>query len=115
MDKKLTFSELPVWASQQTIVKVLKNTKYTFEPVSQYENTQFYCMTNQRLNEPVRDAFRRMGFKVKEHYYTCPLAITVKGGMYSKDPVVEPIVFNQTDVAKIISDVPENYVGPDVL
>lgn len=116
MTKKLTFNEAPVWASQQTIVKILKDVKYTFEPVSQYENTQFYCMTSQKLNEPLRDKLRKIGFKkIKERYYKCPLAVTMKGGLYSSNPIVEPIVFNQSDVTKIISDVPENYVGPDVL
>jgi hypothetical protein len=67
-DKKISFKEVPVWTSQQTIVKVLKRTKYHFEPVSEYENTQFVCVTEQEDYDPIKDQFKRFGFKVKKKY-----------------------------------------------
>lgn len=113
-DKKISFKEVPAWTSQQTIVKILKTTKYHFEPVSEYENTQFVCVTEQEDYDPIKDQFKRFGFKVKKKYSHCPLAITVCGS-YKNQPIVEPIIFTREDVLKIISDVPENYAGEDTL
>ena len=113
-ERLVSFNDVPVWASQQTIVKVLRQTKYYFEPVSDYENTQFVCVTKQKNYEPFKNVFKKFGFKPKEKYTSCPLAITVCG-IYGAEPIVEPMVFTREDVLKIIRDVPENYEGPDVL
>ena len=88
--------------------------KYHFEPVSEYENTQFYCITEQKEYSMFKNSIKKVGFKVKDKYTSCPLAITVCG-IYSREPVVEPIVFTREDVLRIIRDVPENYDGSDVL
>ena len=112
--KEIKFKDVPVWTSQQTIVKILKQVKYHFEPVSEYENTQFVCVTEQENYNPIKDSFKRIGLKVKKKYSQCPLAITVCGG-YKNQPIVEPIVFTREDVKRIIADVPENYTGPEIL
>ena len=112
--RSVNFNAMPNYASQQTIVKVLKRTKYHFEPVSEYENTQFVCVTEQEDYDPIKDQFKRFGFKVKKKYSPCPLAITVCG-LYKSQPIVEPIVFTREDVENIINDVPENYIGEKIL
>jgi hypothetical protein len=112
--RTVNFRDVPVWASQQTIVKILKQVKYGFKPVSEYENTQFYCITEQKEYDPVKESLRTFGFKPKDKYTSCPLAITVCG-MYKGEPIVEPIVFTREDVKRIIADVPENYTGPEIL
>jgi hypothetical protein len=113
-EKDVYFASMPSWASQQTIVKILKKVKYRFEPVSEYENTQFICVTEQEDYDLLKDSFKRIGFKVKKKYSSCPLAITVCGA-YKGQPFVEPFVFNRDDVRKIIRDVPENYIGEEIL
>lgn len=113
-ERTVNFKETPMFASQQTIVKLLKNVKYTFEPLNEYENTQFICVTMYPEDDPVKSQFRRIGFKIKEKYYSCPLSLTVCG-YYKGRPVQEVMVFNRNDVLNIIKDVPENYVGPDIL
>lgn len=110
----ITFNDAPAWASQQTIVKILKQVKYKFEPINEYENNLFYCITQQKDHDPLKNSFKKFGFKVKDKFFSCPLAITVCG-FYNGLPVVEPIVFTRNDVLNIISDVPENYIGPDEL
>lgn len=113
-ERAVTFNETPVFAAQQTTVKILKQVKYHFEPVNEYENTLFYCITKQREYRPFRDSFKKFGVKVKDKYTSCPLAITVCG-LYDGRPLVEPIVFTRQDVLNIIRDVPENYEGPESL
>lgn len=113
-ERAIRFNEAPTWASQQTIVKVLKRVKYTFEPISEYENTQFICVTRHPEYDPIKNKFRRMGFKIKEKFYSCPLSLTVCG-YYGGEPVQEIMVFNREDVLNIIKDVPENYIGPENL
>jgi hypothetical protein len=110
----IKFNEVPTWSSQQTIVKILKGTKYHFEPVSEYENTQFVCMTQQKDYDPFKDVVRKVGFRPKDKYSPCPLAITVCGHNQA-EAIVEPIIFTREDVLKIIKDVPENYTGPEIL
>lgn len=114
METKLTFNDIPAWASQQTIVKILKQVKYKFEPISSYENTQFLCVTEQKRSEPIKESLMSLGIKMKPKYSSCPLAITICGP-YNGSPLVEPIVFTRDDVMRIISDVPENYIGPEAL
>ena len=113
-EKSINFRDVPVWSSQQTIVKILKQVKYSFKAVSEYENTQFYCVTEQKEYDPVKASLRSFGFKPKDKYVSCPLAITVCG-VYNREPLVEPIVFTREDVKNIIMDVPENYTGPEIL
>ena len=113
-ERAIKFKEIPAWESQQTIVKVLKKVKYKFEPVSDYENTQFVCITQQENYSPIKDTFRKFGLKAKKTYTSCPLALTVCG-MYKTQPLLEPIVFTQEDVLRIIKDVPENYIGEEIL
>lgn len=105
---------MPNYASQQTIVKVLRQVKYTFEPLNEYENTQFICEVQNVKNGPFKSIAKALGAKVKDNYVSCPLSLTVCN-QYSGDPIFEPMVFNREDVLKIISDVPENYVGPEEL
>ncbi len=112
--RSVNFNAMPDYASQQTIVKVLKQVKYTFEPLNEYENTQFICETQHVKNGPFKALAKAFGAKVKDSYVSCPLAITICN-QYSGDPIFEPMVFNREDVLKIISDVPENYVGPEEL
>ena len=113
-EKNLVFKETPAWRSQQTIVKILKGVKYKFEPISEYENTQFVCITEQKDYQPVKETFRHFGFKFKDKYSPCPLAITACG-VSSREPLVEPIIFTREDVLKIVADVPENYIGSEEL
>ena len=112
--RTINFKGEPMLASQQTIVKLLKEVKYKFEPLNEYDNTQFICVTMYPEDDPIKTQFRRIGFKIKEKYYSCPLALTVCG-FYKRRPVQEIMVFNRNDVLNIIKDVPENYVGPDIL
>lgn len=121
MDKILVFGDTPVWKSQQTIVKLLKKVKYHFEPVCEYEHTQFYCVTEQRKENPVQDGFMKFLRKifpkmkpVKEEYADAPLALTICGE-YRGVPLVEPIVFTRDDVMRIIADTPETYNGTEIL
>ena len=43
--RTVNFKGEPMLASQQTIVKLLKEVKYKFEPLNEYDNTQFICVT----------------------------------------------------------------------
>ena len=114
---ELNFKEKETFNSQQTLVNLLRKYDYFFEPVSQYENTQFYCVVKCEIYNFTKDflyrAFKWLGFKKKVEYSNCPVAITMCNPYNTG--VFEPIVFTQEDVKKIVSDVPERYVGEKVL
>ena len=118
MEKNIKFKEGTKFNSQQTIVKVLKDKKYEFEPINEYQNTLFYCVTLCEDPDWLKDFLSKLfgwaGFKYKKRYVKCPLMITVCGGLYPNS-VYEPIVFNREEVEGIISDLPENYVGEEIL
>lgn len=106
---EVKFKEVPMWQSQQTIVKILKQVKYRFEPLNEYENNEFICVTEQKARRgPLKELMASMGAKVKDKYDFCPLTLTICGEYGS---IVETMVFTREDVKRIISDVPEHYIG----
>ena len=113
-EKKLNFKDVPVCYSQQTIVKILRQIKYHFEPVSEYENTQFVCVTEVKQSKLLSGLWRFLGFKVKDKYFNCPLALTICGNIDTKS-IDEIMVFTRDDIQRILKDVPENYTGDDIL
>lgn len=113
-EKKLNFKEIPVCYSQQTIVKILKQVKYHFEPVSEYENTQFACVTEVKEKSLWNSFMKFFGVKVKDKYYNCPLMLTICGNIDTKS-IDEIMVFTRDDVERILRDVPENYTGENTL
>ena len=113
MDKvELKFSEPKALYSQQTIVKVLRERQYYFKPINEYENTQFYCIIRCRKQNWGGKILTFL-FADNTDYVECPLMIDVCGD-FGK-PIVEPFVFTRDDVVRIISDVPETYVGESIL
>ena len=108
----LKFKEPETLYSQQTIVKVLRERKYYFKPINEYENTQFNCMILCRKTNAF-GKFLNFLLGDKADYVECPLMIDVCGD-FGK-PIVEPFVFTRDDVARIIKDVPDTYVGEEVL
>ena len=98
--------------SQQTIVKVLREREYFFKPINEYENTQFHCMIRCRKTNVFGKWINRL-LGDKTDYVECPLMIDVCGDFGT--PIVEPFVFTRDDVARIIKDVPETYIGEEIL
>ncbi|MBP5458330.1 MAG: hypothetical protein J6Y37_17710 [Paludibacteraceae bacterium] len=113
-EKTINFKEVPVCYSQQTIVKILKEVKYHFEPIIDYENTQFVCVTEIKEDDIIKSVLKFFGFKVKDKYRKCTLALTICGNTPGQ-PIVEPMVFTRDDVERVLRDVPENYTGEKTL
>lgn len=109
---ELKFKEQESLYSQQTIVKVLRTRQYYFKPINEYENTQFHCMVKCRKTNAF-GKFLNFLLGDKTDYVECPLMIDVCGDFGT--PIVEPFVFTRDDVARIIKDVPETYVGEEIL
>ena len=112
MTTDLRFTESESLYSQQTIVKVLRERKYYFKPINEYENTQFYCMIVCR-KQHFFGKFLNFLFGDKNENIESPLMIDVCGDFGR--PIVEPFVFTRDDVLRIVKDVPDTYVGTNVL
>ena len=116
MENSITFKEKESFRTQQTIAKVLRERKYFFIPITEYDNEHFYCMTKcvdeTTFSAQLYRAFKWLGVKRRDKYINCPLSIVICG-KYST--VSEPFVFNREDVLNIVSDIPENYVGENML
>ena len=109
----LTFKEETTLYSQQTIVKILRERNYYFKPINEYENTQFYCMVVCRKRTNIFGKIFSFLLGDKDGNVDCPMMIDVCGDLGA--PLVEPFVFTRDDVMRIIRDVPETYVGKEVL
>lgn len=109
----IDFKEKTAYNSQQTIVKFLRSRKYCFKPITEYDNAMFYCIikceAHNAFFDMMHELFGWAGVKQRISYHDCPLSISVCEG-YSNS-AVEPIIFTQEDIKKILLDVPENYVG----
>ena len=112
-NNSVTFRDIPDCNSQQTIVKMLRDRKYDFEQVNEYDNTQFYCVTECQEDNGFKDFLWRLGIKCKYKVSRCKMAI-VLCGKYS-ETIFEPMVFTRNDVLRIIKDVPETYIGKPII
>lgn len=104
--------------SQQTIVLVLKQHKYYFKSISEYDNSNFYCIIVHEnvdtIGNMLYKIFGRFGYKEPTtKYLECPLGLCYCSDTNST--LDELLVFTQEDVKNIISDVPENYIGGSTL
>ncbi len=99
--------------SQQTIVKMLKRNHYRFEPIDEYGNENFYCVVLYPETSLFKDFFKKLGFKVNYKVFEGKMGL-ITCGKYC-DSCIEPMVFTRDDIQRIIRDVPDNYVGDDVL
>lgn len=110
---QIDFKEKTTLNSQQTIVKFLRERKYCFKPITEYDNSMFYCIIKCEYHnaffDMLHDLFGWAGVKQRITYVDCPLSLSVCEG-YSNS-AIEPIIFTQEDIIKILKDVPENYVG----
>ena len=114
---EVKFNEKAKINSQQTLVKFLKEKKYYFKPVSEYSNSDFYCMVKCEMHNAFFDMLHELfgwaGAKERVTFVDSPIAFSICAGSYNEQ--MEPVVFTQEDVKKIITDVPENYIGEDIL
>lgn len=115
---EIKFSEQQVIKSQRTIVHILRNMKYTFQPISKYDNNYFYCIIHCEQKEPKAIVWLRKYLnwllpRPKNEYIDYRLTLSFRDcNDYYID---EPMVFNRQEVKNIVSDVPDNYIGEEVL
>lgn len=115
---EIKFKNMETYNSQQSIVKFLSGVKYSFAPINDYDNTQFYCMIKcaekDYAFEWFYQVFKKWGAKRKEiKYFEYPLSLTVCSCLAERNEI--PIVFTREEVQNIINDVPENYIGGKTL
>ena len=110
---ELKFADHKDCFSQQTIVKMLRGVNYRFEPITEYGNEQFYCVTECKETNKIKDLLLRLGIKVKYKTFEGRLGLLMCGKYC--DQIIEPMVFTRDDVQRILMDVPGRYVGPSVL
>ena len=115
---EIKFNEQQVIKSQRTIANVLKNVKYTFRPISKYDNNFFYCMIRcQERENPILAWLRKyvkwLIPKAKVEYMDYRLKISFRD--CNEYYIDEPMVFSRHEVKNIVADVPENYIGEEVL
>ena len=114
---EINFNERKTYNMQQTIVKILKEKKYSFKSLSGYDNSMFYCMIRCEVYDEIFDILNKAlwwaGVKRKLKTFDCPLSICFCDEYYHGDG--EPIVFTREDIRKILIDAPENYIGESSL
>lgn len=115
---EIKFNEQRPSKSQRTIAAVLKQAKYTFTPISKYDNMYFYCIIHCEQKEPpfftwLRKYAKWLAPRMKYEYIDHRLSLTFRNcdDMY----VDEPMVFSRQEVKNIVEDIPENYIGEEVL
>lgn len=112
--EQINFKEKETVSSQQTIVLILKNYKYFFQSISEYDNNNFKCMIMHEEPNLFFKLFSHFGYKgQKNRVVMSPLMLCTY--TTTNNEINELMVFTQEDVKKIISDVPENYIGEKVL
>lgn len=103
--------------SQQTLVMILKSHKYYFEPLNEYDNTNFYCYIKCETpcihNDFFYKFFKRFGVKKKENF--CDYILSITAVNCCSEIIQEPIAFSRNDILNIITDVPETYIGNSIL
>lgn len=115
---EIRFNEQQAMKSQRTIVAILRNVKYTFRAISKYDNSFFYCEIHcPQEEDPIVVWFRKyMPWffpKRKNDYIDYRLSLSFRD--CSDRYIDEPIVFSRQEVKNIVADVPENYIGEEVL
>lgn len=117
--KEIRFKEISKVNSQQTLVSILKDREFYFKPLSNYENTMFHLIVRHKYlpaeSRMFKKAFGWLGAKAKEKYIDCPIAYSVETGYPGNTIINVPIVFTRDDIVAIVNDVPETYIGEDVL
>ena len=115
---EIKFNEQRQTKSQRTIVAVLKQVKYTFTPISKYDNMYFYCIIHCEQKEHpfftwLRKYAKWLAPRMKFEYIDYRLSLTFRdcNDMY----IDEPMVFSRQEVKNIVEDIPENYIGEEVL
>lgn len=115
---EIKFNEQMAIKSQRTIASVLRNVKYTFLPISKYDNNFFYCIIHCEEKENpffqwLRKYAKWLAPKIRHEYMDYRLKLSFRNcdDLY----VDEPMVFSRQEVKNIVADVPENYIGEEVL
>ena len=115
---EIKFNEQVAIKSQRTVVNVLKNVQYTFLPISKYDNNFFYCIIHCEEKESaffqwLREHAKWLAPKPRNEYIDYRLKLSFRNciNLY----VDEPMVFSRQEVKNIVADVPENYIGEEVL
>lgn len=114
----VNFSEKKETKFQVSVIKMLENYKFTFIPINEYSNEHFYCSVLAPKHPNMSNWGRRISKFLGLHDPDEEMVeFTLSMTMYNNYDVVEriPMVFTQKDVKLIITDLPDNYVGPDVL
>ena len=114
---EIKFKECMPYKSQQSIAIFLKNFNYYFVQATEYDNKNFFCMIKCPEKEIMKDFFYSLikwtGAKKKTKYFDYRLNLTFCA--CSTERAEMPMLFTQEDVKNIIADVPENYVGDEIL
>ena len=114
----ITFTEKKETNFQVSIIKMLESYQFKFVPINEYNNDHFYC----RIIAPKTATMDKFSVKfakwlgmsnLDERVVEFTLAMTI----YNNFDVVDriPMVFTQQDVINIINDLPDNYVGENIL
>lgn len=100
----IKFKQTAPVMSQMAIVSILKTHQYYFEPVNDFCNYYFYLVV-----KVARETLFTRVFHKTPSFNETYLAIDVCGGDFCD--VRRRMVFTRDDIQKILSDVPENYIG----
>lgn len=114
----ITFSEKTETNFQVSVIKMLEPYKFTFTPINEYSNDHFYCrvMAPKKSSlDGISDKLNKI-FKIEKPEKN-PIEFTLALTIYNNYDIVDriPMVFTQIDVLAIIKDLPNNYVGENVL
>lgn len=111
----VSFSEAQKCNTQQSILSILKNHNYYFKRVTQYDNNMFYCVVLMTI-ENNTNKFLNHWFRTKlDDKQTGEFILQITVGDSNYQNIKEPMIFTREDVSGIVADVPENYVGAEVL
>lgn len=114
---EIKFNENNNYKSQQTLVSLLKEHKFYFEPINAYENTMFYLVIRWSEKKKAAGLLNKLfgwAHKVnEERFYERRLSYQVWDD--ESFLMTEPCVYTRQDVLDILSDTHENYVGEDTL
>lgn len=114
----ITFNDTVRVNSQRTIVSLLSGASYYFVPVTKFDNNLFYCVVkcNKQYNwfmEYLRKIQLKLGFLRKPESFETRLTLYYEDceGYYHD----EPLVFDRQEILAIIKDMPDKYIGEQIL
>lgn len=117
MNEIINFNNSTEYKSQQTLVKLLEEHSFYFEPINEYDNNMFYLIiqyTEKKRGANFFNKFFGWAHKVDEDkIFERRLSyLTWDDNGFE---ILKPCVYTRQDISNILSDTNLQYIGPATL